>query len=389
MRASMGLLALVLATVGRAGTLATVVTAEEATIRGELLGLLPTPAVQLSVDGKPRTIPCSDLLELRLRDAEPAVRAAAAMLSLRDGSIVRGTILGGGARAVNVQGAALGTVACPLGAIARIELPGTHRKASAAEASSKTDRLFLQSDEVVEGTVEAIEEGKVVFRAAGLGKVDVPFDRVRAIAFARDASAATEAPKGVVAIVHTDDGSVVSGRLTGMADGKVALETLFGPKLAIAAEDILRIEFRGGRLTYLSDLEPASVKETPFFDIVWRHRRDRSVDGNPLRLGGKSYRKGLGTHTRCELTYALDGGFRRLLADVGIDDEVGDKGSVDVQVLVDGKVRFERKGITGRDAPLRVQVDVTQARQLVLVADFGAGFDICDHLDWANARLIR
>ena len=136
-------------------------------------------------------------------------------------------------------------------------------------------------------------------------------------------------------------------------------------------------------------IEPAEVEETPFFDIVWRHRRDASVDGHPLRIGGKTYRKGLGVHTRCRLVYALDGAYRSFITDVGIDDEVGDKGSADVRVLVDGKLKFERKALTGRAAPLRIELDVAGAKRLTLIADFGPQLDIADHVDWANARLIR
>ncbi len=113
------------------------------------------------------------------------------------------------------------------------------------------------------------------------------------------------------------------------------------------------------------------------------------MDGHPLRIGERTYRKGLGTHSRCRLTYDLGGAYTRFLADVGIDEEAGDRGNVDVQVLVDGKPKFERKGLTGRDEALAVAVDVAGAARLTLVVDFGADFDICDHVDWANARLIR
>lgn len=392
MRPAPVLLAILLAAAAaaaHAGTLATAITAEEETIRGELLALDASPAVTLSVGGKARRIACSDLLELRFRDAKPSPRAADVAVVLRDGGVIRGALRGGGGRAVAIESAVYGKVECPLSAVARIDFPAAKGASLPVGAAVKSDRLFLLSDEVVEGTVESLDEGKVVFRSAQLGKIDVPFDRIRSIAFAAEAAAPKKPTQGVVAIVHTDDASVVRGRLGPLADGTLRLEAAFGAKLLPQLARVLRIEFRGGRLVYLSDLEPAEVKETPFFDIVWRHRRDRSVDGHPLRIGGKTYRKGLGVHTRCQLTYALDGAYRRFIADVGIDEEVGEKGSADVRVLVDGKVKFEKKALTGRAAPLRIELDVTGAKRLTLLADFGPELDICDHVDWANARLIR
>ena len=172
--------------------------------------------------------------------------------------------------------------------------------------------------------------------------------------FASQSAPLPPAPKGIVAVAHADDGTVVAGTIRSLTEGRLELQAAFGPSLSLALDRIVRIEFRGGRLVFLSDLEPAQVAETPFFDLVWRHRRDRSVDGNPLRIGKRTYRKGLGVHSRCELTYALAGGFRRFLADVGLDEEIGDKGNVDVAVLVDGQVKLERKGVTGRDAPLPI-----------------------------------
>jgi hypothetical protein len=389
MRASLALLTLSLTSLAHAATLATAITAEDETLRGELLALDASPAVTLGVEGKPRKLPCSDLIELVLRDARPAPRSTDAAILLRDGGVLRGAVRGGGGRAVAVESAALGRIECPLGAVARIDLPAAGAAAAPPEAAGKADRLFLLSDEVVEGTVESIEEGKVVFGSAALGKLDVPFDRIRSIAFAAEAAAPPRAAPGVVAIVHADDASVLSGRLGPLAEGRLAFEAAFGARLSLDLARLLRVEFRGGRLVYLSDLDPAEVKETPFFDLVWAYRRDRSVDGNPLRIGSATYRKGLGVHSRCELSYALDGAVRRFVADVGLDEEVGERGNVDVRVLVDGQVKFERKALTGRDAPLRVELDLTGAKRLTLLADFGPELDIADHLDWANARLIR
>ena len=232
------------------------------------------------------------------------------------------------------------------------------------------------------------EQALVKFRSKLLGQLQVGFERLAAIEFATTGRG-PKRPDGLVATVCGVDGSRLSGTLEPGGEGKVVLRSTFGPKLQMDLARVARVEFSGGRLVYLSDLEPSEVKETPFFDLVWHYRRDRSVGGNPLRVGGRTFRKGLGVHSRCQLTYSLDGRFERFAAVVGLDDEVGEKGNVDVAVAVDGKRVYERKGLSGRDEPVELSIAVAGARRLTLVVDFGAEFDICDHLDWADARLIR
>jgi len=364
------------------------ITVEENVIEGDLLGLDATPSAQLRVGGQSRQVPCSDLLALELRPGKPVPSLEAPAFILRNGDTLRGAIAGGSGSAIVVKSPLLGTSECPLQAIARIEFP-VARPLQPLQAAEKLDRLLFRNGETLEGTVESLDAAGMKFRSALLGQLEIGSDRLASVVFAAQSGPAPATPQGVVAIVHADDGTVLSGAIQGLKEGKLEVRASFGASLALDLARVLRIEFRGGRLVYLSDLEPVQVKETPFFDLTWHYRRDRSVDGNSLRLGEQAYPKGLGVHSRCELAYALDGAYRRFLADVGIDEEVGERGNVDVTVLVDGKPRYERKGLTGRDEPLRVAIDVAGASRLTLVVDFGQEFDICDHADWANARLIR
>ena len=343
----------------------------------------------ITADDKPLRVSCKQLQSIRIRTAPPAPRPGDSAIVLRGGGVLRGAIRGGSERAVTVQSRAYGTVECPLQAIAGVRLAGGEPARAADERPGKLDCLVLRNGEELSGTVVAIAEGKVTFRSEVLGQLDMAFDRLAAIAFAAEEAPRRAPPGSLLAIVHTDDGSTLTGRIRTLAKGKINVQTLFGAALTSDVARVLHIEFRGGRLVHLSDLEAAEVKETPFFDVVWRHRRDRSVDGGPLRIGTHTYRKGLGVHSRCELTYAIEGAYSRFMSDFGIDEEVGDRGNVDVTVLVDGKVCFERKGITGRHGPIRIAIDVAKAKRLTLRVDFGAELDICDHADWGNARLIR
>ncbi len=113
--------------------------------------------------------------------------------------------------------------------------------------------------------------------------------------------------------------------------------------------------------------------------------RSRSVEGNPLRLHGRTFEHGVGTHARSEMLIDLKGGAQRFTATVGVDDEKTGAGSVDFQVWLDGKLASDSGVQRGGQEPKAVDVDLRGARKLTLiVTDGGDGID-SDHADWADA----
>src|SRR5262245_7049536 len=179
--------------------------------------------------------------------------------------------------------------------------------------------------------------------------------------------------------------SVVEVELTG---NNLRGRTAFAREFVLPLEQLCALEFRNGHVKYLSDIEPIEYRHTPYLSLSYPYRRDRCVTGGPLSLRGQAFRKGLGMHSRSELTYDLKGQFRRFEATVGIDDETAGQGSVNFHVLLDGRDAWQSGLITGQSTPKRVHIDTTSAKRLTLVVDFGALGDVQDHADWADARLV-
>ena len=114
----------------------------------------------------------------------------------------------------------------------------------------------------------------------------------------------------------------------------------------------------------------------------------RSVENNPLQLGGVVYEHGIGTHAESELAIDLKGAATKFVAMVGVDDEKKGHGSVTFEVWVDGEKKAETPVLRGGDAPKLMAVDLTGARSLLLlVTDADDGVD-SDHADWAGAMLL-
>jgi hypothetical protein len=177
--------------------------------------------------------------------------------------------------------------------------------------------------------------------------------------------------------------------------GLALLLFLGGWHTGLLPREVRALQLFGGRAVYLSDLKPKSYDFTPYFDRKWDWVRDGSVGGRDMVLAGSTYTKGVGLHSASRLTYDLGGVYQRFEAVVGIDDrtgrENGREGSVRIGVLVDGKAQDAGgdKELTPRGGPQVVAVKVAGARELTLVVEFGRHQDVLDHVDWADARLVK
>ena len=138
--------------------------------------------------------------------------------------------------------------------------------------------------------------------------------------------------------------------------------------------------------TYLSDLNWVSA--TAGWGTI---HKDQTIVGNTITLRGVTYAKGIGTHALSQIVYALNGQYASFVSDVGVDDEENGRGigSVDFQVIGDGRVLFDSGVVTNSSPTVSINISVAGVQQLTLVATNGvAGSIDYDHADWAGARLL-
>jgi hypothetical protein len=263
------------------------------------------------------------------------------------------------------------------------------------DATKKQDALLLRNGDVVRGAVDKLsgdDSGVIRFKPAG-EKAATSYPRSAVAALAFDPSLTrVRKPKGAFARVTTIDGSRVSVGAVSADDKTLEVTTLLGGKLTVPLTDVIAVDVLGGKATYLSDLKPKAAKDEPFGTVAWPWAADRSVKGNPLRLktdrGEEVFGKGLGLHSKTTLTYDLGGKYRRFETTVGLDAGTGRRGAVDVTIVIDGEPH-KLDTLTFAGGVKAVSLDVTKAKELTLIVDYGTGGDVQDDVTFADARLVE
>jgi hypothetical protein len=110
-------------------------------------------------------------------------------------------------------------------------------------------------------------------------------------------------------------------------------------------------------------------------------------DGQRLSVAGTGFDKGLGVHAPSSIRVWLGGKCTSFTAMVGVDDEVGDAGSVAFSVAGDDRSLARSRILTGASPGEKISVDVTGVRWLDLEVDDAGDNAWSDHAAWADARL--
>ena len=113
---------------------------------------------------------------------------------------------------------------------------------------------------------------------------------------------------------------------------------------------------------------------------------DLSIEGKPLRIGGETFAKGLGSHAGSALHVELFGETERFTARIGVDDETEGRGSVVFLVYGDGRRLFDSGVMHGGDPARVLDVDLRGVQVAMLVTTpAGDGIDH-DHANWIEAN---
>lgn len=309
-------------------------------------------------------------------------------LALSDGSVLSVRSFGAEAGRLRAESADRQTIfdMADVRTIERLDSSSTGTiRAVLDEPEPAADIVVVARDErtvTLRGAITAVAPTGVAFRW-DRGDVVVPWERLAALRVAR--SNTRESPLAV----RLRNGDVLTGRVVGGDGDQIEVQSALLDRRQIYWSDVVRIDGRSRRVTFLSDLRPTGYEFSPFLEKTWPPAMDRSLRGGPLRVAGREFGRGVVLHSRSLLVFSLAGEYQQFAAEVGILDETGGRGDAAVRVLGDGRVLWEAASVRAGEAPLPIAIDVSDIHVLTLVVDFGNDLDLGDHVVWAQARVIR
>ena len=264
------------------------------------------------------------------------------------------------------------------------------------EGKQDTDLLVLRTEQGLDyhrGVIHEVTAETVRFE---VDREQIPVKRARVFGLVFHRAEGRSLPAGL-GLLYDKAGNRWSIQKIRLENDQLQWTSPAGLSGTTALADLVRLDVSQGKIVFLSDLEPESVRWTPFLGAAetpasqrefFAPRKDRALDPRPIQLGGKKYAKGLAIHSRTEMVYRLPRPFRRLQAVAGIDDQIRPAGHVQLVIRGDDKVLLDQ-AISGSDPPKPIDLDISGVRRLVILVDFGQDMDIGDHLLLGDIRLVQ
>lgn len=347
-------------------------------------------------DGKRESLPFDRLVRLARESSSPiAAGENSQAVLLGDGDrLMRASISTATDAALEIRSELLGKLELPLGCVLGVILaapgqPGDldrliERVRTEARAS---EVAWLSNGDRVDGSFLGMDERSVKLQ---VGPKPLEIDRGGVVAVGFDPKLLDyPLPKTVFLEATLGDGSRLGLATIELADGTIEATTRFGKRIRFPISELARLQARSRSVVYLSERSPARAQYEEYVGPTLPYRADRAVDGQPIRLGGQTYDRGIGTQSRTFLAYRIEPGDRRFQATIGVDERAGPLGSVVFRVFVDRRECFKSPAMTDRDPPKALDIDLTGGKILILVTEFGERGNVRDLADWAEARIIR
>ena len=396
------------------------------TLNAKLEGLTADDVVIVASDGQSTSVPLTDVVDIAVGGADD-VEAAAGSAALREIILSDSSVLGAGrvqvsSNQVVAESDALGDLRIPRSSARAVRLQDhvadwqPQWQAFLKRRNEKDLLVAVKRDgtglDFLSGVVSTIDAETVSFLLDG-DEIEVPRKRVYGVVFA---AVEVGDAGGSDVSVNLIDGTTVGAKSVVKRDEQFQLQSSWDQQLLFDIDMLLSVDFSGGRLHYLSDLEPLSeryfgmdppgkewgelfsedVSTRTGLSSQWRMSRDRFPNNGrpPLTLRGRVYRKGLCIFPHAAVQYALDGRYSKLTAVVGVDDDVAfnqrrgrTPTAVELRVETDGQEVLKRL-VSAPEDPFPLELDLAGVSTLTVIVDFGDNDSTCDYLDLADARLI-
>jgi hypothetical protein len=377
------------------------------TVKGEVVSLNAREVV-IHGDGKDVTTPIEQVLQVDFGPSAKALPAKYIDVELADGSLLHCGQVALRGKEVEVDLVGGQKLKFPLDAVGYIlndaqdprgqrqwkELLGKKRNSDVLASVRDGELVALP------GTFgDAADDGQTInfdLNSQGQPRA-IPLGRIRGFLFLRQPD--PKAPPVLCKLHDTSADLVVVSDVAATPDG-FTVTTQAGVKIDYPKALLVRLDFSKGKLTYLSDMEPA---KPPVYssteDRPEPYRRDKNLDNGDLKLANAdkaqgpcprgAVPKGLAVHAYTVLEYDLGGDYREFTTWLGVDQDVGSAGgATKVEIQGDGKELFSDTVSPG-DAPVHVTCNVKDVHRLRIIVSSPDLLDLGRHVDLADAKVSK
>lgn len=266
-----------------------------------------------------------------------------------------------------------------------------------------SDRLSTREGAKLEGIMLTLTASGVTFEDNKLGELEFSWPQITQLELAALEKPPTVDTKRLRVAAVGASGSRVTGALVELSRTALQIESALLGKKSIAVNSISQLELLLGRVIPLGTRTPKRVNEghpnitDETFERFFSWRRDRAVgpNGKALTVGDRTFRYGIGVHSRSELVFSVEPGDREFQAWIGLDKsarperDIPDYGSVIYRVLIDGKDAFAPRPMNWKLGAQQIRVPLEGVKELTLLVEPGDGEHVLDRANWGEARILR
>ena len=361
---------------------------------------LSAESLTVQSDGDSKTLALSDVASIAVPNEASDTDETRIQIELSDGStlMVKDVLLSDGQATLDFDGA---KVAVPESQVVSVRFNSDKAMddqwSEMVKTETRDDLLIVEKDGKLRyhrGHIEGITAEKIPFVLDGSS---LPVSRAKA--FGVRLVRAFAAPTGAeMAVGKTPVGSAWSIASLDVTDGTLSAVSRLGQKIAVGsgANEIRSLTFSVEPEFYLSDMKLESWTWSPFVSAPGMPESmlrqfnqphfNEGIDGATLSTNGQTFSKGVCVRSKTDMTFRLSQSFSRLTAQLGIDDSVRPKGSVEVEIFADDQSVFKAT-VSGQDPIKELDVPLTGAKRVRVVVDFGAGASVGDVLIIGSPRL--
>jgi hypothetical protein len=251
------------------------------------------------------------------------------------------------------------------------------------------DLVVLSNGDSLHGIVADLAGGKLTIQTDSAA-TPIPVSSIRQLQFA--AAAGATLPEAGFRIRFDDSSSIVA--LSVRLDGdKLTLALRKNTTAKVDISRVCTIEQLNGPVSWLSSRPTLESVYIPFIGAPRTNaaRMDRAWGGqDPIRFGAQQFAHGIGVHSYCRLSWALDGAYGWLRTRYAIDSkDANTRADVTVRILLDDKVVYEQPHVRSGAISDVITQELAGAKKLTLEVDYGDNMDTQDRLNWIEPALVK